>query len=310
MKKVFIPTRGKIPLIIILLITTTFALYQLFSSYKSISSINLIKQSLSDSACVIYARKLAHNLTTTNGYGTSVHLNSIAPNMYKASDYWNEDERFRPFNMTGIGSCSIIYCGVNVAGTDGIRFAKTYPGCRVWFLEPVSTFYQQFIHSSDWNLLMAGKSSHLYEAHSYGLSNQSMMIHVTDDSINEGQGLSLIDRQMNINMYQGYKLVVRDVAEVLFELKILKQSNSQSNPIGGQLTVLHINCEGCEYDVLEWLVHTSLIKYIRYVQFGSHRPLSIQLTIAERYCSLQEKLNKTHRMEYGIPWAWERWVLH
>ena len=256
------------------------------------------------------AKKLAHNLTTTNGYETSVHLNSVAPNKHNMSDYWNSEDRLKPFNMTGVSACSIIYCGANVQGFDGMQFAKVYPSCRIWFLEPVSTFFQQFIHSREWNQLMASNTSHLYEAHSYGLSGSSMMIDIGNDKINKGQALSLIDRQMNISMRQGYKLVVRDVADVLFELKIFKEGNVQSNPIDGQLTVLHVNCEGCEYDVLERLVDTSLIKYIRYVQFGSHRPVSIQSTIAERYCSLQEKLNKTHRMEYGLPWGWERWVLY
>ena len=310
MKRTFIPIQGKLLLAIILLITGAFTISYLLLSHPSIRSINLTKQSLPDSACVIRAKKLAHNLTTTNGYGTSVHLNSVAPNMHNVSDYWNEDERFRPFDMTGVSACSIIYCGVNSRGTDGMRFAKDYPSCRIWFLEPVSVFYQQFIHSPEWNQLMASNTSHLYEAHSYGLSGSSMMTDIDEDKINNGQGLSLIDRQMNISLYQGYKLVVRDVVEILFELKIFKQSKSESNPIDGQLTVLHVNCEGCEYDVLERLVDTSLIKYIRYVQFGSHRPVSIQSTIAERYCSLQEKLNKTHRMEYGLPWGWERWVLY
>lgn len=310
MARISTPLRGNVLLTIVLFINAIFVTSYLFSSHVPIRLINQTIESLPDSACVIHAKKLAHNLTTTNGYETSSYLKTVAPGMYNMSDYWNSDDRFRPFGMSEVSSCSIIYCGANVAGFDGMYFAKVYPSCRIWFLEPVFTFFQQFIHSRDWIQLMASNRSNLYEAHSYGLSGSSMMIDIDYGKINKGQGLSLVDKQMNINMHRGYKLVVRDVAEVLFELKILRESNVQSNPINGQLTVLHVNCEGCEYDVLERLVDANLIKYIRYVQFGSHRPLSIQSTIAERYCSLQKKLSKTHRMDYGLPWAWERWVLH
>ncbi len=69
-----------------------------------------------------------------------------------------------------------------------------------------------------------------------------------------------------------------------------------------------MNCEGCEYDVIERLLTTGLIKYIRHLQFGSHRPIEMQLTVTDRYCFLQSSLNISHDRVFGIPWGWERWT--
>ncbi|CAF1479844.1 unnamed protein product [Adineta steineri] len=124
------------------------------------------------------------------------------------------------------------------------------------------------------------------------------------DTFSQGQSLSLTDHaQSKSDKY--YKLIVRDVAEILFEFKILKKTTSS---IENELSLLHLNCEGCEYDVIERLVTTGLIKYIRHLQFGSHRPIEMQSVVAERYCLLQSSLKNSHECIFGIPWGWERWT--
>ncbi|CAF4844171.1 unnamed protein product, partial [Rotaria sp. Silwood1] len=44
------------------------------------------------------------------------------------------------------------------------------------------------------------------------------------------------------------------------------------------------------------------------IQFGSHRPSAIRSSISQRYCCLQQMLSVTHHLQFGIPWAWERWL--
>ncbi len=191
-----------------------------------------------------------------------------------------------------------------------MRFAREYPSCQIWFLEPAPVFYEQFVHSPGWKLLMASNTSKLYHAYAYGLSDRSTFIEMAENSTAEGQSLSLIREQKMVRSHERHKLIIRDVSEIIFELKILRQLGAHLNTVDGELTVLHMNCEGCEYEVLERLIDTHFIKYVRYLQFGTHRPISIQSTITERYCSLQKKLSNTHRREFGIPWGWERWILH
>jgi hypothetical protein len=123
-------------------------------------------------------------------------------------------------------------------------------------------------------------------------------------TFSQGQSLSLTKRDQSTSD-QHYKLIVRDVAEILFEFKILKK---EASTIKNELSLLHMNCEGCEYDVIERLLTTGLIKYIRHLQFGSHRPIEMQLTVTDRYCFLQSSLNISHDRVFGIPWGWERWT--
>ncbi len=109
---------------------------------------------------------MTHNLTTINGWETSNYLNSLrSPTRHNITQYWNENDRFRKFNFTGVKACSIIYCGANTVGADGLRFAREYPSCQIWFLEPVPVFYEQFVHSPGWKLLMASNTSKLYHAY-------------------------------------------------------------------------------------------------------------------------------------------------
>ncbi|CAF1371898.1 unnamed protein product [Adineta steineri] len=217
--------------------------------------------------------------------------------------YWNEEERLRPLDLPN-KTCTIIYCGANIAGTDGLHFALAYPSCHIYFLEPVLPFYEELIHSSRIRNLLTGDRSSLYHIYPFGLSNRSYLVNVNEKSFSQGQSLSLTDHTQSLsNNY--YKLIVRDVAEILFEFKILKKMTSS---IENELSLLHLNCEGCEYDVVERLLTTGLIKHIRHLQFGSHRPTEIQSTVAERYCSIQNSLNISHDRIFGIPWGWERWT--
>ena len=152
--------------------------------------------------------------------------------------------------------------------------------------------------------LLANDHEAKYHIYPFGLSNQSMFISIDERAFVEGQGLSLTGSQQS-TFGRKYELIVRDVADILFEFKVLTKETSS---IKGELSLLHVNCEGCEYDVIERLLATDLVVHVRHLQFGSHRPTHIQSTVAERYCSLQVSLNASHTQLFGVPWSWERWT--
>ncbi len=283
-----------VPLIVIM----TLWVLHLRSDYTLFRLFNEENVFLRQQACIIYAKQL-----TKNDLNLSEHTRN------NIKQYSNEYDRFRKFDFTQVKTCTIIYCGANVNGIDGLRFANEYPFCYIWFLEPMPTFYEQFVHSSGWKRLMTSDRAKLYNALAYGLSNHSKFIDVVETNSSNGQSFTLFREELKMNSRQRHKLVIRDVSEIMFELKVLNRLDTDLNIIDGELTLLHMNCEGCEYEVLERLIDTDLIKHVRYLQFETHRPKSIQSTIAERYCSVQEKLNNTHNREFGIPWAWERWTL-
>eukprot|EP00386_Alphamonas_edax_P009991 GDKI01032592.1.p1 GENE.GDKI01032592.1~~GDKI01032592.1.p1 ORF type:complete len:210 (-),score=33.58 GDKI01032592.1:24-653(-) len=74
---------------------------------------------------------------------------------------------------------------------------------------------------------------------------------------------------------------------------------------------VHMNCEGCEYDVLAHLIASGTIKQVETLQFGSHQLESTGVwgKVTERYCQIQMHLLHTHTKEFGIPWSWDRFVL-
>ena len=74
----------------------------------------------------------------------------------------------------------------------------------------------------------------------------------------------------------------------------------------GGVDLLHVNCEGCEWEMLENIIKAGEHKHIRTIQFGSHYFPQVP-GITGRYCRIREELNKTHSMVYGQAWAWERW---
>ncbi|CAF3276817.1 unnamed protein product [Rotaria sp. Silwood2] len=235
-------------------------------------------------------------------------LESVNQTLLNISLYWNQDDRFKLFTnlMLSKNECQILYCGANEAGTDGLQFIEQYEHCHIWFLEPVAQFYDKLIHSRKILRELKTGKHHLYHI---GLSNKNDLIDVTWQDIKESQALTLVGKQENKQDTGNdlkYKLILRDVVEILFEFHIL--SKTINSTITGELNLLHVNCEGCEYDVIERLIKTNLIKYIRIIQFGSHRPSAIRSSVNQRYCCLQQMLLKTHHLQFGIPWAWERWL--
>ena len=71
--------------------------------------------------------------------------------------------------------------------------------------------------------------------------------------------------------------------------------------------LLHVNCEGCEYSVLEYILRSPWIMRIRHllVQFHSFRDTDA----VDRRCTLRAHLAKTHRLAWDASFVWERWDL-
>ncbi|XP_061177711.1 uncharacterized protein LOC133186489 [Saccostrea echinata] len=72
------------------------------------------------------------------------------------------------------------------------------------------------------------------------------------------------------------------------------------------LDLMTMNCEGCEYEVLETLVEFNLIEKIRNIQWATHTQISIHDPWG-RYCRIQELLRRTHWSTYQYKFNWENW---
>ena len=75
-----------------------------------------------------------------------------------------------------------------------------------------------------------------------------------------------------------------------------------------RLDLLTINCEGCEFDVIEMLTSTSLVENIDYIQFQPHNSVfNDAATYLCLYCRLRRFLSRTHQIAYEYPHIWETW---
>lgn len=77
---------------------------------------------------------------------------------------------------------------------------------------------------------------------------------------------------------------------------------------GGRIGIMQMNCEGCEFDVLEDLIDTGTIAHIETLLIATHRMPNIADPV-KRYCRLRQSLAKTHRFVWGDVWIFERWDL-
>ena len=93
------------------------------------------------------------------------------------------------------------------------------------------------------------------------------------------------------------------------ELQIRRASEEieyVSKFFNGTVDLLHANCEGCEWEMLEDIISSGQHTNIRTIQFGSHYFLQVEDIVA-RFCRIRAELSRTHVMVYGQAWGYERW---
>ena len=73
-----------------------------------------------------------------------------------------------------------------------------------------------------------------------------------------------------------------------------------------EVDLLTLNCEGCEYEALETLLTSNIIKSFRNIQWATHSTLKMKDPIG-RYCCIEQLLLRTHRPTYQYRFIWESW---
>ena len=69
--------------------------------------------------------------------------------------------------------------------------------------------------------------------------------------------------------------------------------------------VLFINCEGCEYPVLEALLDSTMIHKVKFLMIQFHKQ---HLSNAPEWrCYIKSRLRYTHTEVFSVTWVWEIW---
>jgi len=189
---------------------------------------------------------------------------------------WIRDSGDETYRLNyDITSEDIVFDAGGFKGDFADRIYDLYK-CNIHIFEPVKTFYDNIKNRFNTNSKIT-----IYQ---YGLGKDSrqLKIHLGGDST------KLLDHG------DGELAEVRDIQLVL---------NNLQNPT---VKLFKINIEGGEYDLLDRLIETGLIKNIvnLQVQFHNFYPNAL-----ERYNTIVTNLNKTHNQTYCYPFIWEGWKI-
>ena len=71
--------------------------------------------------------------------------------------------------------------------------------------------------------------------------------------------------------------------------------------------LLQINCEGCEWEVLESVLKVEQRHIFHHIQVQFHASADWVENRLERYATIQDRLTETHELLYDQPWIWQLW---
>lgn len=213
------------------------------------------------------------------------------------NEQWNENIRFDPMPRLQQEPCSVWEVGAHTRAQDTQRLRSMYPLCEYHAYEPISDFFKEL--TDNWRQDGAGNANvHL---HNYALAKENGTIYFPKSSLAGqstyiGDGSKLPDSTNDVDSdsasVRSFHFAVQDAG-------------------GNKPTLLHMNCEGCEWDLLRDALDTSFIDNVPLIQIGFHNYGHVGL--GERvieYCDIQMKLARTHNLVHGaVPFAWERWEL-
>jgi len=204
---------------------------------------------------------------------------------------WNEEERFKNLQLTQ--DSLIIYVGANTEGRDGKALMKM-ANCSIHIFEPVPSFFVQL--EKNWKKTI---NQHGYKAvlHNEGLGKSDRIVKLSVDEI-DGQSTFGMKSSSSIKDDGMESLVIKEASE---SLKNIMKSSGKEN-----IDLLHVNCEGCEWEMLENIIENKIHLKIRSINVGTHYFPAVP-DIWNRFCKIREIFSRSHKMVYGHPWAWERW---
>ena len=161
-------------------------------------------------------------------------------------------------------------------GVDILAMHKLYGAFRTFLFEPV--FFKEAK-----NNLNEVPNIRLFP---YGLGNSSRMVHfdVMGDGTKPAQ------------QGTGQQLEIADFRELLQKLRI------------NHVDLLQINCEGCEWEVLETVIGSrEVANTFGRIQVQFHPGAEWVDDKLERYAVIQDELTQTHSLVYDQPWIWQMW---
>ena len=186
-----------------------------------------------------------------------------------------------------------MYVGGNIHGEDGLILHSKYPLSKIHIYEPVPSFFDELV--SYWKIQQQGNNVRVaFHEYGLGMHNKTLFIDTADL---DGQGTFIMDA---------------DISHGLIKLQIIDAASEIDGIFAteGPVFLLHMNCEGCEWEFFNSAFQSNRISQIPTIQFSLHYlPLDRSADeIGLHYCRIHETLSQTHSLDFGVPFAWQRWT--
>jgi len=133
-----------------------------------------------------------------------------------------------------------------------------------------------------------------FNVHPYGLGSSDRVMYMEEPSTGDSARM-VSDPSARMKDGSIEKVVIKHAATAM---------KNVTN--GASVTLLHVNCEGCEWEVLESL--QSVFPQMEHIAIQWHGN-SRQPNRMERWCKIREKLHETHELDMLANWVWEHWTL-
>lgn len=202
-------------------------------------------------------------------------------------DFWSGNTQYiRHTHHKYLNSESVVLDIGGNKGEDAEAIINAYnPGAYV-ILEPIKTMFNALV-----TMFRKNSNVMLYDF-GLGKKNDKFFVNVVGHG-GDATSIFIENKQKDsclLRVYNTTEFLIR-LGVACFEVDLIT-----------------INCEGCEYDILETLLSTNIVKQFRHIQFATHPTLQHLKQPAERYCEILERLSRTHVISYQYKFCWEMWT--
>lgn len=228
--------------------------------------------------------RVLYNLPLSNGKYFAHHWDA-------KTGKWNEEIRFEPMDLPK-DNCVVMDIGGNTDAADTRKLLSEYPQCTFHVFEPVPPFFEK---------LQRAYNNPVFEdtviLHNVGLGRENTKVQLPKSAIH-GQSTYVDNKKSN---EQSYTIVINDMRTVLNDLGIDEPQ---------MVSLLHMNCEGCEWDTLLFMGENGLFNRFEIVQFGTHNYGDVGVGVRSwQLCQIRKYLSETHTLITEMPFGWERWLI-
>ena len=229
---------------------------------------------------------------------------------------WNEAQRFDSFDSYGLPPSPLILdVGGNTNASDSARFRAIFPSSTIHIYEPVPAYSSQL--EENWRGVQG------VHVHKYGLGGSSRDI-AFDDGALRGQSTFIMDADKTAAAGAGAAAAaIADAAAAAGAAETGALAPGYMRIVDGAaemtalaplpsslIDILHINCEGCEWELLSRLADVAgSFERINVLQVSFHNYGNDGIgALLPQYCTIREALRRTHEPVSLVPFGWERWV--